>query len=147
MAAGGVAVAGEAVHVGAELGQDHLGGALRDAGNRAEQLTLALERANALLDLCRQCGDRLVEVLDVREKVRDEQRVVGREASLEREPQGRQLRPQLALGELGERLGVRVTLAERAEHRLARGAEHVRGDVPELDVRVLEQLLETVRLA
>jgi hypothetical protein len=38
--AGGVAVAWEAVHVGAELGQDHLGGALRDARDRAEQLTL-----------------------------------------------------------------------------------------------------------
>jgi hypothetical protein len=48
---GGVAVTREAFHLGAELGQDHLGGALGDAGDRAEQFTLALEGANALLDL------------------------------------------------------------------------------------------------
>jgi hypothetical protein len=32
--------------------------------------------------------NRLVEVLDVREQVRDKQREVGREASFERQPQG-----------------------------------------------------------
>src|SRR5690349_12712236 len=58
--AGRVPVGGIAIHVGAELGDDHLGGALGDAGDRAQQLTLALERAHALLDLRRELPDRLV---------------------------------------------------------------------------------------
>src|SRR5215218_3812392 len=71
---------------------------------------------------------------------------MGREAALERQAQGRQLRPQLALGELGQGGGVCLTLAERAQHRLAGGAEHIARDVAELDVGVLEQLLQAVGL-
>src|SRR5207245_10432770 len=70
-----VTVAWEAIHVGAQLGDDHLRGALGDARNRAQKLTLALERAHALLDLCRERADRLVQVLDVRKQMGDQQRV------------------------------------------------------------------------
>src|SRR5215207_2123133 len=67
--------------------------------------------------------------------------MVRSEAALERRPQGGQLRSQLALCELGQAAGVCLALAERPQHRLARCAEHVRGHVAELDVRVLEQVL------
>jgi hypothetical protein len=41
---------GEDRHVGTDLGDDHLGGALLDAGDRAEQLNRPRERADLLLD-------------------------------------------------------------------------------------------------
>jgi hypothetical protein len=85
------AVAWEAARVRSELGQHHLGGQPPDARDRLQQLKLRLERAQPLLDLRRQRSDRLVEVVDVGEQVRDEQRVVAREAALERLPQRRQL--------------------------------------------------------
>jgi hypothetical protein len=44
-----VTVGGEALDVAPELGDAHLGGALGDARDGARQLTLALERAHALL--------------------------------------------------------------------------------------------------
>jgi hypothetical protein len=96
-----VAVGWEASDVGPELGDDHLRGAIGDAGDDAEQLTLALERAHPLLDLTRELGGRLVEVLNVGEQVRDEHGVVLAEAALERRSQRRQLRSQLALGQVG----------------------------------------------
>src|SRR5207244_7196796 len=55
-----VTVGGKAAHVWAQLGDDHLGGALGDAGNRAQKLTLALERAHALLDLPGELTNRLI---------------------------------------------------------------------------------------
>src|SRR5215216_147046 len=71
---------------------------------------------------------------------------VGREAALERQAQGRQLRPQLALGELGQGGGVCLTLAERAQHRPARGAGQPGRHRGQLDGGVLEQLLQAVGL-
>ena len=63
---------GKRLDVGAQLGDDHLGRALSHPGDRAKQLDLTFERAHALLDLRRERVDRLVEILDVGEQVRDE---------------------------------------------------------------------------
>jgi len=45
-----VVLAGEAAHVGRDLGQQHLGGALVDAGDAVQKLDLTRERARELLD-------------------------------------------------------------------------------------------------
>jgi len=71
--AGGVPVGGEAGHVGAELGDDHLAVALGDAGNRGQQLSLLSERGQPPLDVRAQCRDRLVEVVEMGEVVGDDQ--------------------------------------------------------------------------
>ena len=88
---------GERAHVDADLGDQHLGGALLDAGDRHQQVTLAGERGDPLLDLGRQPVDRLVEEVDVREDLADDQRVLGVEAALERLAQRGDLLAQLAL--------------------------------------------------
>ena len=87
----------ERVHVDADLGDQHLGGALLDAGDRHQQLTLPGERGDPLLDLARQPVDRLVEEVDVREDLRDDQRVLGVKAAHERLPERGDLLAQLAL--------------------------------------------------
>ena len=92
-------------------------------------------------------ADRLIQVLDVGEQVRDR----GARG-------GRVKRPSSAARKAGSfarslpfassaSARDRLALAERLEHRLARCAEHVGGDARELDVGVLEQLLQAVRLA
>jgi hypothetical protein len=50
--------------------------ALGDARDRGEVLSLVRERGKPPLDLLAQRGDRLVQVVQVREDVRDDQRVV-----------------------------------------------------------------------
>jgi hypothetical protein len=66
----------EGAHVAAGLGDDHLGGAAADAGDRAQQLNRRRERAQLLLDHGRELVDRLVEVVDVRQDPPDDQRVL-----------------------------------------------------------------------
>ena len=75
---------GERAHVDADLGDQHLCGALLDAGDRHQQVTLAGEGGDLLLDRPRQPVDRLVEEVDVREDLPDDQRVLGLEATDER---------------------------------------------------------------
>src|SRR6476646_2685007 len=62
--AGEVAFGGEAAHVGADLGDDHFGGAPLDAGDRAEQLNCAGERGELRLDLVGEQLDMLVEEVE-----------------------------------------------------------------------------------
>jgi hypothetical protein len=81
----------EAGHVRADLGQDALGTAALDAGDRAQQLNLAGERADLLLDHHRQAGDLLVEKIDVREDRSDPQAVVLIEVAGQRLAQQRDL--------------------------------------------------------
>src|SRR5712692_6502400 len=66
-------VAREDAHVDAELSDQHLGAEAGDAGDRLEQLAFARERGDHLLDPRAEGGDRLVQVVDVGEDLRDEQ--------------------------------------------------------------------------
>ena len=74
----------EAAHVDTDLGDDALGAAALDAGDRAEQLNGGRERADLLLDRLREPLDLLVEEVDVGEDRRDDDPVLGIEAALER---------------------------------------------------------------
>ena len=140
-------VGGETAHVGADLGQQHLGGALVDAGDRVEQLELTGERAGQLLDPLRQRLDGLIEEVDLREHLPDEQRVVAGEATLERFSERGDLRAQRALGELGEHVWVVGAGDQRVEHPPCGHAEHLGGDRGQLDPGVLEGFLDPLYLA
>jgi hypothetical protein len=63
--------------------------------------SISREKGRELLDLRRQRRDRLVEEVDLREHLPDEQRVVAAEAALQRFAQRRDLLTQRALGKLG----------------------------------------------
>jgi hypothetical protein len=74
----------KARHVRADLRQDDFRGAPIDTGDGVEQPDLSRERGEAALDLLREPVDGVLEVLDVREQLADEKRVVLAEAALER---------------------------------------------------------------
>jgi hypothetical protein len=110
-----VLAASEDAHVEAALGDQHLRGARLDAGDGAEQLDELGVGGGRRLGAGVEGGDCVVEGVDVGEQTGDEDAVVGGvEAAGERLLEVRDLRPQPALGELGE--GGRV--AQPAEQRL-----------------------------
>jgi hypothetical protein len=82
---------GEDAHVGADLGEDHFGGAPLHAGNRAQQLNGRLERGDARLDRVREQVDLLIEEVQVGQDRADQRRVQLVEAALERFPERRDL--------------------------------------------------------
>jgi len=121
--------------------------ALLHTRDRQQDVALRRERADALLDLCRQPTDRLVEEVDEREHLSDDQRVLAVEASDERFAQGGDLLAQPAARELGEDFGVGRALHQGVEHVAPGLAHDVRRDRPELDPRVLERLVQPRDLA
>ena len=83
----------------------------------------------------------------MREDVADDQRVMGGEAPGERLLERGDLFAQLALGQLGQHLGIAGAGDQGLEHRPPRGAEHVGGHERQLHARVFEHLVQTVGLA
>ena len=135
-------------HVGADLGDDHLGGAPLHAGDRAEQLNRRRRKGA----ICSSIASESRSICSSRKSMwaricADDQRVLGVEAALERLAQRRQLLAQLPFGELGEHRRVGRARDERVEHRPAGLAEDVGGDAVELDPGVLEDLVQPVGLA
>jgi len=115
----------ELAHVGADLGEQHLGGAPVNTGDRVKQLQRAGERGGQLLDPRRQRRDRLIEEVDLREHLTDEQRVVVGEAPLERFSERGDLLAQAALRELGQDLGVMRAGDQHVKHPPGGHAEHL----------------------
>jgi len=74
---------GEAPHIGSDLGENHLGQAPLDARNRLQALELRLKRAQALRDLLAQLRNGVLETVDMRELLLDEEAVVGGETALQ----------------------------------------------------------------
>jgi hypothetical protein len=84
-------------HVDADLGDDHLGTAPLNAGDRAEQLNGLLERGDLLRDRLGEAGDLLVEEVDVGQDRPDPDGVQVIEAALQRFSERGELGAQLAL--------------------------------------------------
>ena len=137
----------EGGHIDADLGDQHLGDALFDAGDAHQQVTLGSERAHPLLDIGREAVDRLVEKVDVREDLPDHERVLVLEAADERLPERGDLRAQLSARELREHGRVGGAGHERVEHVAPGLPEDVGRDAPELDSGVLENLVQPSGLA
>src|SRR5260370_32472186 len=78
---GQMPVAGGKAHVHAELGDDHLSRALMDAGDRVQLRQLLGERGEVVVDLLTHRGDRLVEILEMRQQLPDEKSVMRAEAA------------------------------------------------------------------
>jgi hypothetical protein len=79
--------------------------------------------------------------------MRSRRNAVLAEARGQRLAQGRQLGPQPALGQLGQRLGVGHAVDEGVQHRPSRDAHDVGRDRGQLHAGVLEQLVHAVDLA
>jgi hypothetical protein len=133
---------GEAAHLDADLGDDHLGGAPTHPGNGDQPLQLLTERADHPVDLDVQALDRGRELVDVIQVHPQHQRVMGAETPLQRPAQLRDLRPQPGARQLGEGVDIADTGDERLEHLPGRHPEDVRDHGVQLDPGVLEQLLD-----
>jgi hypothetical protein len=92
-------------HIDAELGDEHLGGALVHAADGVEPGECLGEGRHDAIDLGADGLDGLVQVVEVGEELADEEGVVGAEVA-DQKPQGRPLLAQLAAGETREDLGV-----------------------------------------
>ena len=122
----------EAPHVAAEFGDDRLGRAARDPGNRVEpgdapRPAAAVQRR----DVAIAGGDGLVEEFDVAQELGEQEAVMGGDAPGERLPEGRR-----ACGAVrrwassASSSGVPVAGDQRLEHRPRRHPEHVGDDTP-----------------
>ena len=89
---------GEAAHVGADLGEEHFGGALPYARDRCQSLQLRRPRAEPLGDLHAHCHDGGVQEVDVGQLLGQQEPLVRTDPPREGPLQRRQLVAQTALG-------------------------------------------------
>src|SRR5215472_3192812 len=143
---GRMARGGKAAHVTAEFRDDRLRGAAghpRDGVEARDRVGLG---GGARRDAAITGRDGLVEELDVAQELGEQEAVMGRDAPSERLGERRAFAPQAPLGQLRQLRGGTRAGDQRLQHRARRYPEH-RGDyAPELDVRRLEDLQDTVRL-
>ena len=125
--AGELFVGREHAHVDADLGDDHLGGAPLNAGDRAQEFNGLLERGDLLPDRLSQRRDLPIKKIDVLEDRADPHGVEMVKAALQRLLERRDLGAQPAARELGENLRIPRPVHERVEHRPPGRAEDVRG--------------------
>lgn len=137
----------EPTHVRANLGDQHFRGPLLDTGDGAEQLKLLLERGHDLVDLQIEALDRFIEIINVRKELTHDDSVIAEEPSFECFPQGRNLGPQPALGELGQDLRVVRSSDQGLEHEPARDSQHLGCHRGQLDASVFQHLVQTLNLA
>src|SRR3954471_12729152 len=144
----------EAGHVGADLGEDALGGPLADSGDGVEPVTGLGERdaglagvlGEQIVDVLVQLRDRALQVGEVVQAEPDQQGVVVTEAAAQCLAQLGELLAQQALGQLGEDVGVAFAGDQGGQHRPSGDAEHLGGDRAQLDPGVLEGLLNALGL-
>src|SRR5436305_880964 len=144
----------KAGHVGADLGEDALGGPLADRGDGVEPVTGLGERdaglagvlGEQIVDALVQPRDRALQVGEVVQAEPDQQGVVVTEAAAQCLAQLGELLAQQALGQLGEDVGVALAGDQGGQHRPAGDAEHLGGDRAQLDPGVLEGLLNALGL-
>jgi hypothetical protein len=94
----------------------------------AEPVTGRGERGDHLVDAAVQGGDGAFQMLQVVKGQPDQQRVVVAEAASQRLAQLGELLAKLALGQLGQDLGVAFAGDQGRQHRPARDAQDVSGD-------------------
>ena len=109
----------EPTHVRADLGQDHLSGALAHPWDRHQQLQQGRERGGHAGHLRAQAPDRLVQLVDAGQHLGDQQPMMGSKATLQGLPQCRQLGPQPPPSQLGQHLGIMGALNQCLQHRPA----------------------------
>ena len=132
---------GELGHVDTDLGDDALGRALADTGDRVEPIAGFTERGDHPVDFTVEVGDRRFQVVDVIEDDPQHRGVMLPEPAPEGQTQRRDLLAQHPFGQLGERVRITFPGDEGPQHGPARHPQHVGGHRVELDPGVLQDLL------
>ncbi len=91
------------------------------------------------------CPDDLIEIVEMRQDLPDEKRMMGPERPVSAVRSAVELRAQLALREIGQHDRVRRAAHRRREHRSPRLPKDVARDGGELDSGVLEHLVQPIR--
>ena len=138
--------AGEPGHVGAGLGDDHVGDAGRDAWDRDDQVPGTTKGFDHHLDPPGELVDRPGVAVDQVEMTPGQEPVVLAEAASQRLGQLGDLRTQTPLGQIRQRGRVAFPSDQRFEHGPAGHPADVAGHRGQFDTGVLEQLLQPLDL-
>ena len=136
----------EHAHVGAGLGDDDIGDRDGDARDRDQHVPGGTKGHHRVFDPGGEPVDHPGLRVDLDQVLADQERVMLGEPALQRVDQLRDLVPQRALRELGERLGVAFPGDQRVQHRPRRRAGQCRRDRGEFDPGGFEELLQTLHL-
>jgi hypothetical protein len=117
---------GEAGHVGADLSQDHLGGAMTHSGDPDQQRHRRLVRVQERLDSGGELVDGGVGLIDAGQHRPAQQGMVLVETARQRVLELRDLGSHGALGHLGQHRRVTLTGDERVDHLPTRLGQHRR---------------------
>ena len=131
-------------HVEADLGDDRRRGAPLHAGNPADVLDDLKKGGEQRVHLPLEARDPLGEMVDQHQMLAHEERVVAREAAVQRRRQfvGRGLEP--PVGERREPDGIGLAGDQRRQNASAVGAEQIGDHRGELDVGILQHLADAV---
>jgi hypothetical protein len=142
-----MAIAGEAAHVDADLGNEDFRRPLIHPGNRIEALHRVgeggQERRNALAER----GYRSFEVVEMRQDLSRQKGVVRAEVTRERLPQGWEFGPHAATCQLSQDRGIARALHQGFQHGAPRGPKDIPGHGRQLDAGVFQQLMDTIGFA
>ena len=136
----------EAGHVRSGLGDDHVDREPLQAGDGQQQRVDGIEGGGPSIDLRGEGADGLVKEVEVAEDALGRDGVVGPEVTVKGLGQRRDLRPHLALGELGQSGRVLLSFAQRLDHGAPGLSQDLGSDGGELDPGVLEDLLQALDL-
>jgi hypothetical protein len=137
----------EAAHVRADLGDQNLGHAAADSGNRIHSFDDRVERADSLGDLGADAVDALVQCIVVRQLLGQQKALVGTCAAGNCPLKTGTLIPKAALSQVRQRRGVGGAGYHRGQNGPAGGAQHVAGNITQFDVCALQRLLESICLS
>ena len=142
-----MAIAGEAAHVDADLGNEDFRRPLIHPGNGIEALygisEGGEERRNALAER----GHCSFEVVEMGQDLGRQKSVVRAEVTRERLPQGREFGPHAATCQLGQDRGITRALHQGFQHSAPRGPKDVPRHGRQLDAGIFKQLMDTIGLA
>ena len=144
---GQMAWRGELGHVDADLADDGLSDAPIHARDRAQPLPGVSERGDALVDRVGEPADGLVGVVELADDLGHQDGVGGPETALEGRTELGQLLAQQPFGQIGQHGRILGARDQRHEHGASRSSQDVRRHRGQLDARILEHLVEALRLA
>ncbi len=137
---------GKPTEVQAQFGEDHLGGAATDAGNRAQQRHRRGHRMHATHDLLVSGGDPNGAFINMAQELVQEEPLMVAHQALERGDEGVIFLAQSADGEAREDGGVGFPGDQAVPHRPAGDVQHVRGHRGEFDVGAFQHLLHPINI-
>src|SRR6266852_1050692 len=136
----------EAAQIGSDLGYHDLGRPPTEARDGVHPFHYVFDRLHPLGNFAAQLVNQLVQTVQVRQLLGEQETVVRPKLALQGLLQLRNLLPQLVLGQIRQHHRVGGSANQCFQHPPRRHAENVAGDVAELDVGAFQCFLDAVDL-